>query len=514
MAESDVIVRFKELFDGNEVGFYKHAKSRGEWHNWAADGEITEADVRKHLMGREGIAVIPIKQNNTCLFAVIDCDWHKKTKEDVDIGLLAEYISEKELPLVPCRSKSGGAHLYCFFTEPIAAALAVRLMQRLAKKLGISSEFEIFPKQTKLMRGQRGNGISLPYFGGDKTQRYAVEKKTTGISKLSVEEFIALCESSAINQKQVMELLHDEHSEAPPCLQRIIEDGVGSGSRNEALYNLTIYMKKRFPDDYMDRLLDLNMEIFDKPLSSREARATISSASRRDYKYRCSESPCRDLCNREECVKRKFGIDEEDIEYASIGDIFSSLKRFDTDPVQWEICIKGHRIIVKTPTLMDYRKLMEAALEAASIVLPLMKNAEWLRLLSQLMANVEYVEAPKEAKASGMLMVKLSEYIRRAHIVSAEDGSAGRTAIMHGAPIVDVDPSGRMKAYFKGASFIDFLKRSRQGTVSPSSVWMTVKEHGVVSDRIRVGKKVVAVWAIDVDQDEYQNFVPKFKQEF
>ncbi len=521
MTKASVVARFKDLFEGNEVGFYKHAKSQGKWQYWGVEGKPSATDVAKHLRGTEGLSVSPIRSDNTCLFAVIDCDWHKGGGEEVDLKFITETINAKELPLVACRSKGGGAHLFAFFVSPIEAASAQQLMNKFAAKLGLSGQFEVFPKQKKLLAGQKGNGISLPYYGGNKTNRYAISIDQTGKEeKLSVEAFLDLAESVSLRKEDVEELLYEEYGDAPPCLQHIIEHGIESGSRNEALYNLTIYMKRKYPDSFRDKLLDLNAVIFDRPLPAREARATIASASRKDYKYRCSESPCRDHCNLELCITREFGIDESDADQVGITEFFSGLKKFDTDPVQWEITVKGVRVQVKTGTLMDYRRLMEAVAEAATIVLPTMKNQEWLRILAELMAEAEHVEAPDEAKVGGLLMAKLGEFIRRAHVVrgeTVEEKREGRKALLRGAPIVDVDGAGQLRVYFRGKDFIEFLKRSRQGTISSASVWMTVKENGVKSDRLRVGKSIVAVWSMPVEADEYNQFtlkIPRFEQEF
>ena len=34
----------------------------------------------------------------------------------------------------------------------------------------------------------------------------------------------------------------------PPCLVTLLSEGVGEGIRNETMYNLGVYLKKRYPE--------------------------------------------------------------------------------------------------------------------------------------------------------------------------------------------------------------------------------------------------------------------------
>jgi hypothetical protein len=71
----------------------------------------------RHLKGETGLGIIPIKDNNKCNWGSIDVDEY-----NLDHSALIRQVEKRGLPAVVCRSKSGGAHIYFFFSEEIAAA--------------------------------------------------------------------------------------------------------------------------------------------------------------------------------------------------------------------------------------------------------------------------------------------------------------------------------------------------------------------------------------------------------
>jgi hypothetical protein len=57
-----------------------------------------------------GIGIVPIRDDATCVWGAIDIDLDKEP----NLTVLAKQVHKLELPLIVCRSKSGGAHLYLF----------------------------------------------------------------------------------------------------------------------------------------------------------------------------------------------------------------------------------------------------------------------------------------------------------------------------------------------------------------------------------------------------------------
>ena len=122
--------------------------------------------------GKEpSLGIIPIRSDQTCVWGAFDIDEY-----NLDHKNLVGKIKKMNLPLIVFRSKSGGAHVYMFVKEPLSAADMQKHIKLFAAYLGFAN-CEVFPKQTKLLvdRGDVGNFLNLPYFGGDSSNRYALQ---------------------------------------------------------------------------------------------------------------------------------------------------------------------------------------------------------------------------------------------------------------------------------------------------------------------------------------------------
>ena len=91
---------------------------------------VTDELWTNHL-GGEGpaLGIIPITENNDCRWGCIDIDEY-----DLDHVSLIKSIRNLKLPVVLCRSKSGGAHVFLFTKENIPASL----MQSKLKQMALS----------------------------------------------------------------------------------------------------------------------------------------------------------------------------------------------------------------------------------------------------------------------------------------------------------------------------------------------------------------------------------------
>jgi len=75
-----------------------------------------------------------------------------------------------------CRSKSGGAHVFLFSDQPVAAERMRDKLTEIKTLLGYGGS-EVFPKQIQLKSADdTGNFLNLPYFNGDDTTRYAFKQ--------------------------------------------------------------------------------------------------------------------------------------------------------------------------------------------------------------------------------------------------------------------------------------------------------------------------------------------------
>ena len=159
------------LFDGYEQahGQYR-VTSKGD------DGKLSgraitnsepasKENYKEHLEGGPYIlGIIMLKENNTCVFGCIDIDIRGVVKLEEPLEELEKKI--RHTPLVLCRSKSGGAHLYLFCEPAIPATDMVAKLNGFSAQLGYGGA-EIFPKQVSRANDRdRGNWINLAYHDG------------------------------------------------------------------------------------------------------------------------------------------------------------------------------------------------------------------------------------------------------------------------------------------------------------------------------------------------------------
>jgi len=144
---------------------------------------------KNHLNGQHPLGIYPLNDDEMVRFAAIDIDLYP-----FDHAKLARQLDEWELPFVVCNSKSGGAHVYVFFSEPEDPVRVIAELQKVSAALGYPGA-EIFPKQVKRPAGGYGNYINLPFFAHPKLTYNCWD----GDQQLDLDGFVALAESRVTN---------------------------------------------------------------------------------------------------------------------------------------------------------------------------------------------------------------------------------------------------------------------------------------------------------------------------
>ena len=128
---------------------------------------VEDRVILDHLRGRYVVGVYPLLTDETCWFLAADFD---KTSWIDDVAAFTETCRMAGLPAAVERSRSGnGAHVWFFFSSPVAAASARKMgcylvtetMSR-RHQLSMESYDRLFPNQDTLPRGGFGNLIALP----------------------------------------------------------------------------------------------------------------------------------------------------------------------------------------------------------------------------------------------------------------------------------------------------------------------------------------------------------------
>ena len=179
-----------ELFRGSDLAHGRSemtnkvtAKGKHEAKCWTEPRPVEVKDWEGHLAGSAGIGIAPIDSNCVVRWGAIDVDVYA----GLSIEALNQTIQSKQLPLVICRSKSGGPHIFLFVTEPVPAADMIAKLHAMAGCLGFGAS-EIFPKQEQISRdaGNKdfGSWINMPYFGGTRFLRYALDASNKALANI------------------------------------------------------------------------------------------------------------------------------------------------------------------------------------------------------------------------------------------------------------------------------------------------------------------------------------------
>lgn len=396
-----------------------------------------------HLAGASGLGIVPIMEDNACRFGAIDIDAY-----DLDLKLLNAKINMRRFPLVLCRTKSGGAHLYAFFSENVPADAVIDKLRLMAAALGYGKA-EIFPKQAKLLvsRGDVGSWINMPYFGADNTDRYALGANG---ARLSLEQFITYAQARMVSAEQLTAVNADPDealSGGPPCLQRLITDGFPEGTRNSGLFNLGIYAKKAHPDNWKVKVEEYNASYMKPPLTASETLGVIKALDKHDYNYTCKTQPIEAVCNADKCRRCKYGIGKGDFGMPKFG----SLTKLCTNPPIWFIDIEGgHRLEMTTEELQSPVHFQRKCMEVLHVVPGIPKRQEWTDILGELFENVNVVEVPAQATPRGHFLNLVEEFL------TSRVQARNREELILGKPLTQGDTT-----YFRMKDLIKFLDRQR-----------------------------------------------------
>jgi len=128
---------------------------------------VTADTVLDHLQGRHVIGVYPMLKDETC--SLLAADFDKSCWRD-DVFAFTETCRRIGVSYTIQRSRSGnGAHVWFFFSNPIAAATARKMgsyliTETMAQRhqLSMASYDRLFPNQDTLPNSGFGNLIALP----------------------------------------------------------------------------------------------------------------------------------------------------------------------------------------------------------------------------------------------------------------------------------------------------------------------------------------------------------------
>ena len=487
------VEKFSAIFNGLQLayGTYKIEKKQANGKNTGRAAIMREPRTTAlwegHLSGKgRAIGIIPINEDNNCVWGCIDVDQYP-----LDHKLLVEKIRKLKLPLVVCRSKSGGAHCFLFTTEWVEAKDMQATLQQISAALGYGGS-EIFPKQVKLHldRDDVGNFLNLPYYDAEDGLRYAIKDDGTSAT---LDEFLELYEAHKQTPEQLLQLQVGEEAESatlkdgPPCLQFLVKNKIGEGARNNGLFNLGVYVRKAYPDSWETEIMTYNLQYLDPPLAINEVTIITKQLNRKDYTYKCSDAPINAHCNKELCQTRKHGVGA-----AIQGAAIANLRKYNSVPPVWFVDVNGEPVELDTEALMSQPVFQKACMEQLNFMPRSVSKQIWEGRIGALMNEMRdnesaIMEVAEDASISGQFYDYLEEFC--AHMQKAND----KEEILLKRPWTDEEEG---VTYFRLKDFESFLKRNKFFEYKSHKIAQRLRDRGGDSTVLRIKSRTVRVWQV------------------
>ena len=476
------------LFDGLDraYGVYvldgvRSAKGKEKGKARTVIGTVDASHWSEHLDGNTGLGIVPIRDDDKCKFGAIDVDEYR----ELNIEALSKKIKQKNLPLVVCRSKSGGAHLILFMKHAAPASAVRKALMDCALILEFGGS-EIFPKQENLASKQDvGNWINMPYFDADRTTRYAL---VDGES-LSVEQFLDHAESMCVTEAQLLDIqppTDEVLAGGPPCLQALARNGIPEGFRNETMFSFAVYAKLKFPDpiEWKAALDEYNNSYFSPPLPFDEVAGIAKAIEKKDYFYKCKNPPLCNYCNKDLCLTREFGVGDGGGDNPAV--MIDGITEITTEPRIYIVTINGVRIQMSSEELTSQARFGRLCIEAMRHWPQPIKPRVWSTLINRHLKNATVIQAPEDASPSGQLAYMFEQFCTTRSQARLKD------ELLLGKPWTE---DGR--TYFRSSDFKAFLVEQKFSDMRIHEIYVALLDkHEMSKKQFKLKGKCVRCWSV------------------
>ena len=400
---------------------------------------ITEDDYRLHLHGKKSIGIQPCDDNGLACFGAIDID--PKVYKDLDIKKYLDIIQEKQLPLIPIKSKSNGLHLYLFTKEFVKAKIIRDFLEQVLFLFKLPITTEIFPKQTKLgsdTNGNKVNGnfINLPYF--NKNERVALDPSG---KEIPLDLFLKVVEINKADIEKLENISNDlirkeltggaeEFKDGPPCLEILSKNKMKDG-RDRFLYNYMVMAKKKYPDNWGKMVLKAgrNYFEFDQIWTDNYIEKKIKNWEKQEKGHTCHDDLLAPVCIKSECVKRKFGIISDKkinwplmtnlikVDFKPDPEYYFTVEREDGETVQ------VHAKDVNK--IKDQQELRGLIMAQADFPPPPIKGMDFFEIQKALFSTIDTVQPAPGTTPMEILKKHLKDYIHSTEATSHNSFKSG-----------------------------------------------------------------------------------------
>ena len=454
--------------------------------------QVTPDHYKNHLHGVEpSLGIIPINEEDMCKWGCIDIDSYA----GFDHQKLIRKIKTLKLPLVVCRSKSGGAHVFLFSEDFVEAKTMRDKLNQIRAVLGFGSA-EVFPKQIELKSEEdTGNFLNLPYFNHEVSTRYAF--KDDG-SAATIEEFYGIYNN--VKQLDVgsikVQRPDSEFSDGPPCIETLAAEKISEGGRNAALFHFGVYAKKKWPNNWKEKISWFHENYIVGDLDQREIDIIKNQHEKKDWGWKCNDVPMCNVCDKQLCKTRQFGIGNS-VMFPELSD----LQEIQLEEPYYYLNIDGKRLKLPSAKYLRQQPLFEeACIAGIGIFPPTMKIKDWKILVNQLLGTREIIPPPKGTSKKDQLQNHLEEFCTNRTSTTVE-----KDDIKKGAVFTDDG-----KHYFLFDSFFYGFLQRRRWDVKFQETSQMLKEHcGCSTERIILGKSRPTVTIVNSFEKKSEDYKPK-----
>jgi hypothetical protein len=455
-------------------------------------GPMTVEMVQDHIDGKKGYGAVPITEKNMVRFGALDIDTY-----NLDLKGLNKKVRDANLPLLLCRSKSGGAHLYLFLDDWYPASLIREYLTEISIALGYSG-CEIFPKQDEILaeRGDLGSFINMPYHNAETTTRYCLDENGDA---MELDDFIDAvdairCSPAQIDLSKIVGK-RTWFSDGFACLRYILKDGPVAENRNMIMFMVGLYCQKKWPEDWRIQMEQFNGQIFTAPLEAKEVVALQKSLEKKTYGPTCDQEPFKSHCDKAACRNCPFGVGKDDENKATVG----GLTVVKTEPPYYFMDVNGKRVELDSEALVNQGKWSRKVMEQIHFLPSTMKQSDWTTLVNGMLKEAVFIEVPRELTLEGRFEDLLKQFCTGS--VQAMDPAE----VMNGKPWHNNDRIhfriDALEAFLRGRQFTDYTA----GKIQQELKRITGEENCHMAINYRTsdgGRSKTRVWWVNKYEDE------------
>jgi len=275
--------------------------------------------------------------------------------------------------------------------------------------------------------------------------------------------------------------------------------GFVEGERNDGMYNVAVYLRKRFPGSWQDTILEYNQLMCgDSALPLKELTAIAKSVGKKDYDYRCKHGPINKHCNRGLCLKRQFGVGGGTSNLPEIGQM---TKYVGGDPVIWCFEIAGQRVQMTTDELTTQKKFSNKVVEITGHFIK-MTPARFTSWLGQYTEKADVVEIPQDATPVGQFKILLRQFCYGMAQATSKEELIHRLTPFN---------TGTGEVWFRSRGLLDYLAHHGYKIKSEAHVWQMLRNAGVTKRQLTVKGENFEIWVVpDTKEIQEDAPLPKF----